>query len=433
MDRQRGKVGRPRRKAKAIDPIMAEQAILNKTGTASDCIEDELLRCMTASDICAQALDYLTAIEIIRTKSGRLQSGLIGDLRRRVQGLEGFVRTLQIRAEATGDPQALHLRIEEFIKEVKEYKKDKERRKREVSDLQEVIRDLRKENKEIREEMRKSFKEIRDSIEKDVHSSNVHGNVSKDVQRNVNKDVYNHVNMDVHSHENKEDTPLPQRVRKNRGNNLIAANPELNPAEWPALKNHVNPEYKRDWVLRPSLQGKQTPIPVREDLYSATIKSTNTLNDNVPTMIFTGKTKAESKSLRTDIRVKENIQIAPPYSERNAPPVYSANQVPPPPPQQTNQEWVEIGRRGRKVKEGNQRKDTRKNKDGGKGKPDVGKEKRRLPKTAAICIKGSGDTFSYTEALKKIRTEISLKDLDIQIPKIRKGLSGSTIIDIRRE
>lgn len=94
VDRQRGKVGRPRRKAKAIDPIMTEQAILNKTGTAPDCIEDELLRCMTASDICVQTLDYLTAIEIIRTKSVRLQSGLSGELRRRVQGLESFVRAL---------------------------------------------------------------------------------------------------------------------------------------------------------------------------------------------------------------------------------------------------------------------------------------------------------------------------------------------------
>lgn len=60
-------------------------------------------------------------------------------------------------------------------------------------------------------------------------------------------------------------------------------------------------------------------------------------------------------------------------------------------------------------------------------------EKRRLPKTAVICIKGSEDTFSYTDALKRIRTEISLKDLDIQIPKIRKGLSGSTIMEISGE
>lgn len=339
-DNQRGKVGRPRRKAKAIDPIMAEQAILNKTGKAPHFIEEELLRCMTASDICAQALDYLTAIEIIRTRSGHLQANkkLSGELRRRVQGLEGFVRALQIRAEATGDPQALQLRIEELIKEVKEYRKEKERRKMEVSDLQEIIRDLRKENKEIREEMRKSFKEIRDSIEKDVHGNSVHSNANKDVRRSVNKDVYSYVNMDVHCHENKEDTPLPQRVRKTHGNNLVAASPELNTAEWPALKNHVNPEYKGDWVLRPSLQGRQTPIPVREDLYSVTSKSTNTLNNNVPTMIFTGKANAENKPLRTDIRVKENIQVAPPYSERNAPPIYPASQLPPPPPLQTNQE-----------------------------------------------------------------------------------------------
>lgn len=60
----------------------------------------------------------------------------------------------------------------------------------------------------------------------------------------------------------------------------------------------------------------------------------------------------------------------------------------------------------------------------------VKKEKKRLSKTAAVSIKGSSKEFSYADALKRVRTNISLKDLNIQAPRIRKGISGTTIIEI---
>jgi len=159
VDERRGKVGRPRRKTRAIDPLIAEQEILRKTDRAPENIEDELLRCMTASDISAQALEYLAAIDTIRTKCGRMQGGLSGELRRRTRGLENLVRALQLRAEAAGDPQAQKEKIEELLNEVKENRREKEQRKREISELQDLIKELKKENKGIREEMRRSFKE----------------------------------------------------------------------------------------------------------------------------------------------------------------------------------------------------------------------------------------------------------------------------------
>jgi len=75
-DDRTGKVGRPCRKIKAIDPIIAEQEISKKAGTAPEHIEPGLLRAMTAADVCAQALEYISTIEIIRTKCGRMQGGL---------------------------------------------------------------------------------------------------------------------------------------------------------------------------------------------------------------------------------------------------------------------------------------------------------------------------------------------------------------------
>ncbi|EFN64339.1 hypothetical protein EAG_00465, partial [Camponotus floridanus] len=64
------------------------------------------------------------------------------------------------------------------------------------------------------------------------------------------------------------------------------------------------------------------------------------------------------------------------------------------------------------------------------GKSTVRTEKKRLPKTATVSLKGTTANFSYADALKKMRTEISLQELGIQMPKIRRGISGNIIIEI---
>lgn len=52
----------------------------------------------------------------------------------------------------------------------KQHARDEERRKRELSEMQEIIKELNKENREIREEMRK----IRVSIDKEGEKSPEH-------------------------------------------------------------------------------------------------------------------------------------------------------------------------------------------------------------------------------------------------------------------
>lgn len=181
---------------------------------------------------------------------------------------------------------------------------------------------------------------------------------------------------------------------------------------WPPLVPRENPEKERkkvridtEWVLRPPLQGKSTPIPVREDL---AIPSTSR---EIPTMTFTNRGILET-TVNKSIRVKENIQIVPPR-EKVTPQLRAQIQLPP-----QRYEWIQVGKKGKKIKQ-----DKKQNKI-------TTKKKRRLPKIAAISIKGSSSDFSYAEALKRARSTISLKDLEIHSPKIRKGMSGSTIIEI---
>lgn len=160
----RGKVGRPRRKARAVDPLLAEQEILKKTGINPEHIEDEVLRAMTAAEVCAQALEYISNIELIRTKCGRIQGGLSGELRKMSQGLSELVRELQHKAEAAGDPTSLKNKIEELLQDARKSNKDREkeeeRRKREKSEFLEIIADLKKENLEIRRENREMKAEL---------------------------------------------------------------------------------------------------------------------------------------------------------------------------------------------------------------------------------------------------------------------------------
>lgn len=85
---------------------------------------------------------------------------------------------------------------------------------------------------------------------------------------------------------------------------------------------------------------------------------------------------------------------------------------------------VKKGERRKKPQEGKKNETTNK-----RNLPNV--EKRKLPRTAAVSIKGDVKKgFSYADVLRKARTQIKMNDLHIDAPRIRKGLNGATIIEI---
>lgn len=63
-DNRKGKVGRPKRKTRAIDPIMAEKEVISKTDHAPEQFEEDVLRVMTVSDVSAQALEYVQTLKL---------------------------------------------------------------------------------------------------------------------------------------------------------------------------------------------------------------------------------------------------------------------------------------------------------------------------------------------------------------------------------
>ncbi|EFN66611.1 hypothetical protein EAG_05608, partial [Camponotus floridanus] len=89
--------------------------------------------------------------------------------------------------------------------------------------------------------------------------------------------------------------------------------------------------------------------------------------------------------------------------------------------------WTEVVKKGKKKKK--QQEGMKKEALNKKNLPNV--EKRKLPRTAAVCIKENvKQDFSYAEALRKARTQIKMDDLHIDASRIQKGLNGATIIEI---
>lgn len=56
--------------------------------------------------------------------------------------------------------------------------------------------------------------------------------------------------------------------------------------------------------------------------------------------------------------------------------------------------------------------------------------RRRVPRTAAVAIRGNSSDFSYAEAIKRARTDISVEQLGIKNSRIRRALNGGLIIEI---
>lgn len=142
----------------------------------------------------------------------------------------------------------------------------------------------------------------------------------------------------------------------------------------------------------------------------ATSPMPSTSNGNVPL----GNSK---------IKIKQDVQLVPPRKDWD----------------HGNTEWIQVVKKGKKKKvitENKQKEENNQNINQSQRKKENKKKERvikKLPKSAAISIKGSNKNFSYADALKKARTEISLENLEINIPKIRKGMNGATIIEIYGE
>lgn len=301
------KVGRPKRSRRAVDPEEAERRKLAATGEAPEHMQD-LLQSMTASDINAQALEYLEHIEMIRVKSGRLQGDPSGELKKRKICLGEMIRVLQFKAESKNDPEFLKHKLDELTNEIK---KEEEKRKREVSELRDIIKELKQENKEMREELRRVKEEVRKSSEERIENG-------------YKKDARREKEMEETSQKGKKDT-----TQRKRFNAYLPKHLSRDESRSREKSRSRSPSI----VMRPLLGGKSMPIP--ENLKHTKEERLDVINRQIEAL-----TKARAKICRTDEereeeeekvmseqmmppplprrnpkRVKENIQLVPPRTD----------------------------------------------------------------------------------------------------------------------
>lgn len=342
--RKLGVVGRPMKRTKAIDPEIAEKAVMAKTGIAPERIEEKLLKGMTASDISAQALEYISDIELIRVKNGRLQGGLSGELRKRASCLEDMIRAFQAKVESNGDPTLLKHKMGELLDEIRAYKKEEEKRKREMSELREIIRDLKKENKSMREEMRKIREGVvrKESLdrERSLERSEVKGSLKK--KRND-------------SQPGKNEHDLPDITSKSH---VVVLNVQddttLSRDGWPANPEVGWSQNEEEMVMRPSLGSRSVPIPVNlkqketsEIIVSRQIKALEESRDNIR-QIEKERSKGKETERSGKLRVIENVQLVKPREEKRE----MGNQQDRKAEGTEEDTWTHVTRKGRKKGKG---------------------------------------------------------------------------------
>lgn len=433
IENKRG-VGRPKKRTKAVDPEAAEKEVLKKTGKAPEQIDKDLLKAMTASDICAQALEYTSHIEEIRTKCGRLQGGLSGELKKRIIGIEEYIRALQVKAETTGDPELLKHKINQLLAEIRKHKLEEQIRRREMEELHDIIKSLKHENKNIREEMRKIREEI--SQEKERRTIEEKREVLNKSKRNDKRHDESEWPVDGHKWNDDEIiytkyfTPSPKKnkIYTNRlekdgiytdGNDIYTDEDNMHTERKEIISSEMEIEEKHPGkikVMRPPIGGISTPIWIGS-------QAKEERQDIVKTQI-----QALEKRAKPAIRLLENRQLVPPRAEKEEREEIIKEE------DKQDTTWTKVIKKGKNKKK-EEIKEKKGKKEEIKDKREITikttKVKRRVPSTAAISIKGSKEEFSYAEALKKARTAISLEEMEINAPRIRKGMNGATIIEIK--
>lgn len=459
------------KKKKEEKKSIAEANILELLGKGKR-IEEDYIENMTASDVASAALNYLERMDLIRVKCGTMKGSLSKELREMNESLAKIVRVLLAKAEEKGDPLFLKRKIEELIKK---HRDEEEKRMKEVKKLSEIVTNLSKENKEMKREMEK----IRVSLEKKRESDPMEDShlEKKKRQASLKKDEGKNRNLT-------DSTYQPRRSVDGRPTMVSCDEAQGRSSDVPRRSSDVprRPAPEDGLVRRPPLQGRSVAIPGSDlklinKIYREKIKK---VKDKIE------ENRIKEERINISVRIKENIQIKSPRKQNNEgeeeegmedremeweengtgwaeeverekeeeddrkdqeveeerkDPILEREQ------KEQVQEWIEVSRsRGRGIKKQG-KKDTitagntatasniitpTRNTNNSNKSGNVTKEvKRKMPKTAAVSIKGdTKQGFSYAEALRKVRAKIKMEELDIAAPKIRKALNGATIIEI---
>lgn len=372
--------GKKKKKDKTPPPLEIERMA---TRSSDPIVKDVGLDMLSAASLGVKINDWADELEEMRGKSKNLQGKVSGLMKVKIMRIKEAVISLVMKAEATGDPDFLRMRNRELVTELNAAEKE--------------INSLKDNNKRLKQ-------------------------VKIEEKRNTEKII---VSPDLGCY-------LPQYEK---GGNIRKPKGYIQERMRGTEGRETEEE---EIIMRPPLKGIANPIPSQRDIDVQEQEISKQIEALIATRkemrnIRKGKEggqeeKDVGKTRRNLPKIIGNEMIAPPGN-------YEGRGEEFPPLKETcGVKWTTIVSKMKKKKEEadtNRKKEVEKKEVQRNIMRNRSKSpKSRVPRTAAIVISGSNVNFSYAEALRAARKEISLKDLEIENIKIRKTVSGGRLIEI---
>lgn len=329
---------------------------------------------MPLCDLGNKALELLGEVEQSRQSSKSLKGTISGVLKKNVKLLSSVVTVLVSRVEQTGDAGYQKMKNIELQSEVRVLKEEQRKLAAELALMKKTLDQQKAKN--AKEEAAQKTSEAKKSPDKQGGPPRL---------------------------EKKGKGSAPQQPREGK-TSPGPVRPESGKAEAP--------------VMRPPLRGRSDPIP---DPPRAPIVETE--EDRIQRIVM--KTLMSLMTPETASRLQQPA-VASYADAARKPRIISNTQIVPPRKQAAKAPpAISKGPKGPQNKQGVTPLAKGQNKSVNKTSP-----KKRLPRKAVVAITGRTPGFSYAEALKAARQEISLKDLGIDASRIKRAANGGILMEI---
>jgi len=395
------KVKRRRARAQKRDVILAPPMDLDLSADLANLVFTNCPSHLIPEDVASKDAEELAGIssgwlddmELVRTKSKRMNGRLSGCLKDRIAIMRSMIRIMVERIKDSGDVSYLRRRNDELTSQLREARREETR-------LQEFLKEA-----EVKaEKLSTEIFELRRRI----------GSISAEPER-----------FPSLPNKGRQGTPIkPNTPKKER--NVTRGTSAVETLRGCDAQLEFIAKYDEKIIKLEELLHK-----IKTDFYG----SVELVADKV------GKTMtAVDPPKRGAPKIISNIQLVPP---RPTPGLEQKDQEEPEPFSDL-ESWTEVtGRRNkRRVKiaaganfagpTGVTAGLTTSDRSGGRPYPTTnpGNARRRAPRNAAVSIKANTVGLSYAEIIKQAREKVNLKELGIVNPRMRRAANGGVIIEI---
>lgn len=257
---------------------------------------------MTAPKIGSVAIEWLNDIELIRKKCGNIQGRLSGHIKDRVAGIKEIIKNLIRKAECKGDPSILRTRNVKLTADLKALKGENESRKKETEMLKRIIEDLKKEVLDLKRERERDNRTHRKYETQRLEDTEYDSSTPAETTRWENRQSTSRHAILLNKLNNSKQRKSKERAGK------VDTEPGRRLKMKIARRNDTTSGDTEHWI-----EGQKCYDEERRETYSTRsfIHESVDKNERKEKPLWKRDSRTKPK-----IIVKENIQIRPPFDER---------------------------------------------------------------------------------------------------------------------